>query len=166
MTALARRVVDHSLGSELTNGLKNLIIWSCHRISKARLTASKYLDRLVTAFPSLMCDSGFVFAILDTLTLLQKACEGQYIDEVSCDLTIGDASLTALHQFNPQHTFHSDRSNLNITLTDSYTTRREILRDLHQYAKKWLSSSITRAPIEAQAILQVHAVYSFIPPHY
>lgn len=97
MTALARRVVDHSLGSELTNGLKNLLIWSCHRISKARLIASKYLDRLVTAFPSLMCDSGFVFAVLDTLTLLQKACEGQYIDEVSCCPIITNTPLIQLY---------------------------------------------------------------------
>ncbi|KAF8334229.1 uncharacterized protein EI90DRAFT_3051526 [Cantharellus anzutake] len=134
---LARRVVDHSLGPELNDGLKNLLIWSCHRISKARIIASKYIDRLVSAFPSLMCDSGFVFAVLDILTLLQNACEGRYIDE-----------------FNPQHTFHSDRSNLTITLTDSYTTRKEILMSLYRYAKKWLSMSIARAPIEAQAILQ------------
>jgi hypothetical protein len=74
--------VDHSLESDLTSELQGLLVWSSHRIEKARNMASKYLDRLITSFPSLMCDSNLVFAILDVLTLLQNACDGEYIDEV------------------------------------------------------------------------------------
>jgi phosphatidylinositol 4-kinase len=30
-----------------------------------------------------MCDPPLVFAILEALTMLRKACEGEFIDEVS-----------------------------------------------------------------------------------
>ena len=46
------------------------------------MVASKYLDRLITSFPSLMCDPPLVFSILEVLTLLRRACEGELLDEV------------------------------------------------------------------------------------
>lgn len=42
----------------------------------------KYLQRLITAFPSLLCDPPFVIATLEVLTLMQRACEGEFTDEV------------------------------------------------------------------------------------
>lgn len=42
----------------------------------------KYLQRLITAFPSLLCDPPFVIAILEVLTLMQRACEDEFTDEV------------------------------------------------------------------------------------
>lgn len=44
--------------------------------------ASKFLNRLITSFPSLTCDPPLVFAILETLTLLRRACENEFLDEV------------------------------------------------------------------------------------
>lgn len=58
-------------------------------------------------------------------------------------------------QYNPRHTFHSERSHVTLTLTDSYTTRRSILSTLHGSAKRWLELAIARAPYQVQAILQV-----------
>ena len=83
ITSLGARIVDHSLGSDLTSELQSLLVCSSHRIEKARNMASKYLDRIITSFPSLMCDSDLVFAILDVLTLLQNSCDGEHLDEVS-----------------------------------------------------------------------------------
>lgn len=54
-----------SLPTELSEELRAMLVCSTHRISRARDVASKYLNRLVTSFPSLMCDAQFVVAILE-----------------------------------------------------------------------------------------------------
>lgn len=66
----------------LSEELRRLLVATTHRVARAREVASKYLHRLLTSFPSLMCDEHLVFAILEVLTLLQRACENEYIDEV------------------------------------------------------------------------------------
>lgn len=80
---LSRKIVDHSLTQDLTEELKKILVASCHRVSRARDLASKYLNRLINSFPSLMCDGPLVYAILDVLTLLRKGCEGEFTDEAS-----------------------------------------------------------------------------------
>lgn len=82
VAGLSRKIVDHSLSTELSIELRLLLVASTHRVFKTRDLAMKYLHRLMTAFPSLMCDAPLVFAILDVLTLLRKACEGEFTDEV------------------------------------------------------------------------------------
>jgi phosphatidylinositol 4-kinase A len=62
--------------------LRVLLVCSTHRIAKARDIAAKFLNRLITSFPSLMCNPPLVFAILEVLTLLGRACENEYTDEV------------------------------------------------------------------------------------
>lgn len=71
-----------SLPQALSEQLRGLLVCSTHRIARAREVASKYLSRLITSFPSLMCDPPLVFAILETLTLLRRACENEFLDEV------------------------------------------------------------------------------------
>ena len=71
-----------SLPGELLGELQVLLVSSTHRVAKARTVASKYLHRLITFFPSLMCDPLLVFSILEVLTLLRRSCEGEYVDEV------------------------------------------------------------------------------------
>ncbi|KDQ11709.1 hypothetical protein BOTBODRAFT_147082 [Botryobasidium botryosum FD-172 SS1] len=137
VSELSRKIVDHSLEPRLSEELRILLISSCHRITRVREVASRYLNLLVTAFPSLMCDAPFVFAILDVLTMLRRACEGEFVDE-----------------FNPEHEFHSERTQITLRLTDSYAVRNEMLAQLYKNANEWLSLAITRAPIEVQATLQ------------
>lgn len=83
VTSTSRKIVDHALDSSTSKELVILLVNSCHRVAKVREVASKYLNRLVVAFPSLMCDGPLVYAILEVLTLLRKACEGEFTDEVS-----------------------------------------------------------------------------------
>lgn len=71
-----------ALPESLSNDLRSLLISSTHRVSRARDVASKYLNRLITSFPSLTCNPSLVFAILETLTLLRRACENEFLDEV------------------------------------------------------------------------------------
>lgn len=79
---LGKRVMEHNISTTFGSELRNLLVLSCHRISKARDLATKYLHRLVNTFPSLLCDPSLVFAILEVLTLLRRASEGQVTDEV------------------------------------------------------------------------------------
>ena len=67
----SRQALPIGLSSELVV----LLMWSAHRIDKARDIAMGYLNRLITLFPSL------VFAILEILTILRKACENEHYDE-------------------------------------------------------------------------------------
>ena len=71
-----------ALPQELPSELRSLLLASTHRIAGARDIASRYLNRLITSFPSLMCDPPLVFAILEVLTLLRRACENEFFDEV------------------------------------------------------------------------------------
>jgi phosphatidylinositol 4-kinase len=77
-TQAAAQALPQALHAEL----RVLLICSTHRIAKARDIASKFLNRLITSFPSLMCDPPLVFAILEVLTLLGRACEDEFTDEV------------------------------------------------------------------------------------
>ena len=73
---------QQSLPPALSKELQQLLVCSTHRIARVRDVASKYLNRLVTSFPSLMCDSPFVIATLEVLTLLRRACENEFNNEV------------------------------------------------------------------------------------
>ena len=77
----------------LSSELRVLLTWSTHRIDKARDIALGYLNRLITSFPSLMCNPSLVFAILEVLTLLRKACENEHYDEVRTVLSMSGSRL-------------------------------------------------------------------------
>lgn len=82
ISEISRRVVEHSIPDSISEEMRKLLVFSCHRVSKARDVAMRYLNRLISSFPSLMCDATLVYAILEVLTLLRRACEGEYTDEV------------------------------------------------------------------------------------
>ncbi|KAG6820652.1 hypothetical protein H0H93_013851 [Arthromyces matolae] len=131
----------------LSSQLQALLIYCTHRIENARDIASKYLNRLITSFPSLMCDPPFVSAILEVLTLLRQSCENEYLDEACHPL------LYVLH-YNPIYEFHSERAGITLQMTDNYQRRNEILQQLHRNANTWFELALTRAPIELQSTLQ------------
>lgn len=82
ITVLNSKASRQVLPTELSSELRVLLTWSTHRIDKARDISLGYLNRLITSFPSLMCNPSLVFAILEVLTLLRKACENEHYDEV------------------------------------------------------------------------------------
>lgn len=82
VTILNAKASRQALPIGLSSELRALLVWSTHRIDKARDIALGYLNRLITSFPSLMCSPSLVFAILEVLTLLRKACENEHYDEV------------------------------------------------------------------------------------
>ncbi|KAI0345278.1 atypical/PIKK/PI4K protein kinase [Trametopsis cervina] len=143
----AKQALPDSLSSEL----RSLLIASTHRISRARDVASKYINRLITSFPSLTCNPPLVFAILETLTLLRRACDNEFIDE---DNTV--------------YTFSSDRLELTLQLTDDYTARNEMLSQLLRDSNAWFELALGRAPVELHATLQnylsLHQAVSLAEP--
>lgn len=80
---MSRQVVDHALPETISKELQNLLVAGCHRIGSVRAVASSYLNRLITSFPSLMCDPPLVCAILEVLNLLQQATAGESKSEVT-----------------------------------------------------------------------------------
>ncbi|KZS95958.1 atypical/PIKK/PI4K protein kinase [Sistotremastrum niveocremeum HHB9708] len=134
---LTRQVVQHALPHVISQELQQLLVYSTHRIQKVRDIASRYLNRLISSFPSLMCDSPLVFAILEVLSMLRKACEGEFTDE-----------------YNPAWEFKSDMVNISISLPDSYRVRNSILSRLYHDAHAWFDMALSRAPIEFQSTLR------------
>ncbi|KAF9227759.1 hypothetical protein BS17DRAFT_726240 [Gyrodon lividus] len=134
---LNTQAAEQALPNHLSYELCTLLVCSTHRTARARDVASKYLNRLITSFPSLMCDSTLVYAILECLTLLRRACENEYTDE-----------------YNPMFDFHSERTGISLQLTDDYRVRGEILGQLQRNANDWFELALSRAPIELQSTLQ------------
>ncbi|KAJ8594622.1 hypothetical protein M405DRAFT_469254 [Rhizopogon salebrosus TDB-379] len=131
------QALEQALPEHLSEELRKLLIGSTHRISRARDVASKYLNSLITSFPSLMCDPPLVYAILECLTLLRHACENEFTDE-----------------YNPVYEFHSESAGITLQLTDDYKVRNDILGQLQRHANTWLELALSRAPIELQSTLQ------------
>ncbi|KAG6336316.1 hypothetical protein ID866_2765 [Astraeus odoratus] len=128
---------EQALPAHLSCELRSLLVSSTHRITRARELASKYLNRLIKSFPSLMCDSTLVYAILECLTLLRRACDNEFVDEVS------EFSSVDMQQLFMQ-----------IILTDNYNIRNVILTNLQENANIWFELALSRAPIELQSTLQ------------
>ncbi|KAF9446332.1 hypothetical protein P691DRAFT_708828 [Macrolepiota fuliginosa MF-IS2] len=136
-SALTVKASQQALPKLLSGELRKLVISSTNRITKAREMASKYLSRLISSFPSLMCDSSLVYAILEVLTLLQRATENEYLDE-----------------YEPIWEYHSERANITLQLTDNHQIRNEILTNLLRNANSWFDLALGRAPLELQSTLQ------------
>ncbi|KAF5373565.1 hypothetical protein D9758_000828 [Tetrapyrgos nigripes] len=137
------KAAQQELPECLSQELRSLLVDSTHRVEKARDVASKFLNRLINSFPSLMCNPPLVFAILEVLTLLRQSCQNEFTDE-----------------FNPVYEFESERTGIVLQLTDSYQVRNEILQQLQRNANSWFEQVLARAPVELQATLQKYLAVS------
>ncbi|KZT09606.1 atypical/PIKK/PI4K protein kinase [Laetiporus sulphureus 93-53] len=137
ITDLNSQAARQALPRALPEELRSLLVCSTHRIAKARDIASRYLNRLITSFPSLMCDPPLVFAILEVLTLMRRACENEFIDED-----------------NPVYVYHSERANVTLQLPDNYEVRNQMLFQLNRDANNWFELALSRAPVELHSTLQ------------
>lgn len=76
-------VTQHRLPESFAQQVIVLVSYCCRAQSPGRSFAIGCLDNLIAGFPSILCDSAIVTQLLETLTLLQEACESQYLDMVS-----------------------------------------------------------------------------------
>ncbi|KAF8350539.1 hypothetical protein F5887DRAFT_939764 [Amanita rubescens] len=121
----------------LYSELQSLLVYSTHRISKARYIGLKFLNLLITSLPSILCHPPLIFALLDVLTLLKRSCENEFVDE-----------------YNPTFEYHADRSEITLQLSDNYKVRNDTLQQLYQHARTWLKLGISRAPDVVHGTLQ------------
>lgn len=136
----------HRLDANLSSELQKLLVGCTHRFKKVRDVSFSYLSTLLGTFPSLICSAEMVFALLEVLTIMRNSCEEEYTDEYS-----------------PVYEHKSDKIDLKLELSDSFTVRNEITTQLYGYARSWLTSAISRAPIEVQTILQVGSLSWLYP---
>lgn len=134
---ISTQVNDHSLDPRVSAEVKNLLLGSCHRVEKVRQVSRTFLDKLIGSYPSLLCDPDLVVTMLEMLTLLRQACDGEFKDEYS-----------------PVYHFHSERANVAFDLSDSYVQRGEILSQFLARARSYLTLLLSRAPVELQGVLQ------------
>ncbi|CAI2164532.1 12975_t:CDS:10 [Funneliformis geosporum] len=133
----SNRAIAHIINENLRNQVRNLMIATCHRLSKVSQLSIKYLDNLMTAFPSLLCDKKLLFLLLELIELLWQSCEAEYLNEYS-----------------PTYTFVSSKVGVSLDLPDDYNYRREILSRLCENSKKWLTAVMTRVPSEIRGLLE------------
>ncbi|GBE82149.1 Phosphatidylinositol 4-kinase stt4 [Sparassis crispa] len=131
------QAAKQALPPTLSQELRGLLVCSTHRVEEARDISSKYLNRLITSFPSLMCDPALVIAVLEVLTLLRRASENQFVDED-----------------NPVYLYRSDKADLTLQLPDNYAARDHMLSHLQRDANTWFELALSRAPMELYSTLQ------------
>ncbi|CAG8472314.1 2360_t:CDS:10 [Dentiscutata erythropus] len=131
------RAIAHTINENFRTQVRCLMIATCHRLEKVHQLAIKQLDSLMTAFPSLLCDKKLLFLLLELIGLVWQSCDNEYTNEYS-----------------PTYTFISVKVGVTLDLPDSYIYRREVLSQLCEHAKKWLSLAMTRAPLEIRGLLE------------
>ncbi|GAA5895284.1 hypothetical protein JCM5296_002030 [Sporobolomyces johnsonii] len=137
VTHLSRLVSVHSMAPSAYKELRALLLETCHRSAEVRSMALHYLNELLSNFPSLVCNEEVVGVMLELLTVLRRACLAEFIDE-----------------YTPVYHFHSAYSDFSVSLSDDYSMRNRILRELHQHVRVWLKAGLTRSPLEMQGLLQ------------
>ncbi|CAG8451375.1 73_t:CDS:10 [Funneliformis mosseae] len=133
----SNRAIAHTIDENLRAHVRNLMIATCHRLSKVSQLSIKDLDNLMTAFPSLLCDKKLLFLLLELIELLWQSCEAEYLNEYS-----------------PTYTYVSPKVEVSLDLPDDYNYRREILSRLCENSKKWLTAAMTRVPSEIRGLLE------------
>ncbi|KAK0552405.1 phosphatidylinositol-4- kinase [Tilletia horrida] len=136
---LSAQINDHALDPRVSFEVKNLLLGSCHRVAKVRQISRSFLDKLLGALPSLLCDPDIITTMLEMLTLLRHGCECEYKDEYA-----------------PKYRFESRRANISFDLSDNYLERDEILTDFLKRTKAYLNTLMGRAPVELRGILQLY----------
>ncbi|GAA5861639.1 hypothetical protein JCM8547_000691 [Rhodosporidiobolus lusitaniae] len=134
---LSAAVTSHALEPGAYKEVREILLCTADAKQRTRETALRYLDNLLSSFPSLVCDLGVVSVMLEMLTVVRRACASEYLDE-----------------YTPTYSFPSPLASFTLTLTDDYPTRNRILRSLHASVRAWLLAGITRSPLEMQGLLQ------------
>lgn len=75
-------VTRHAIPPIVFQEIRQILLECCHPAAKVRSVSLKYLNELLSSFPSLSCDSEIVTVLLEILTVLRRACQTECLDEV------------------------------------------------------------------------------------
>ena len=81
-THLSGRIADHVLEPVVYGEVGQIAQYCCQSAPHARAAAIHFMSAIVHSFRSLLCEASCVTTLLEILTLLRRACEAQYDDEV------------------------------------------------------------------------------------
>ncbi|KPV75834.1 uncharacterized protein RHOBADRAFT_116, partial [Rhodotorula graminis WP1] len=100
---LSSQAPRHAMDSGAYSQVRAVLLHATSSSAGVRATALRYLDNLLSSFPSLVCNLGVVTVMLELLTVLRRACLDEFVDE-----------------YTPAYSFHSVRGGFTISLTDDY----------------------------------------------
>lgn len=89
-------VTQHSIDVGVYHEIREILLQCCHQFSRVRIISVRYFNELVSSFPSLLCEATVVDVLLELLTVLRRACQAEFIDEV-CFLTLQHLSRLGAH---------------------------------------------------------------------
>jgi phosphatidylinositol 4-kinase A len=111
----------------------------CHRIYKVQHAATSSADRIIRQIPAALCHKASLFALLELLSLMWKSCLDTETDE-----------------YDWKSTYHSDKGNVTVHLSDNVQYRQTTLSTFHKHAQIWVSLAIEVAPLDVKGLLQAY----------
>ncbi|WFD31465.1 1-phosphatidylinositol 4-kinase [Malassezia sp. CBS 17886] len=132
----ARIAEEHRMDSGTTSEVRNILVASCHRVAAVREGAAAYWERLLSAFPELFGHPDVVVTMLELLSLLAQACDGE----------VDDAYL-------PQYTFASAPAGVAVELLDTYAQRKQLLVHVYGRVRTTLTRVQSEMPQELSCVL-------------
>lgn len=124
---------------EVSNQLRQIFIFTCHRDIDLQRTALTCSDYLISRVPSSLCHSESLFPLLDILSLLFES--------------VIDADT---HEYEPSTRFISSNCQVELFLSDSYKWRHDTLDQLSVAARKWVTLSLTKCNKDMKSLLQAY----------
>ncbi|KAG9323613.1 hypothetical protein KVV02_006902 [Mortierella alpina] len=131
------KVLSHSMDDNVRQQVRNLVIGCTHRLKRVSVLSTKWVYRMIAAFPQLMCDKALLTLVLELSELLWLSCENELTDE-----------------YCPVYSFTSTKVGVTIDLPDSYPYRRELLSKFVDLTRKWIGAAMANSPQEVDALLQ------------
>ncbi|CAK4015158.1 Phosphatidylinositol 4-kinase stt4 [Lecanosticta acicola] len=119
--------------------LATLFEGCCHRIAKVQVAAFTMCDRIINDIPSALCQKASLFALLELLTLMWKACLDSETDEYTW-----------------KSHYSSLKGNVSVQLSDDVAYRKGTLSSFHQRGRVWVAKAIDVAPLDVKGLLQAY----------
>jgi hypothetical protein len=89
----SKLVTTHAIDDSVYGEVRKILLYCCDQNASVRIVSLRYLNELIASFPSLLCESTVVTVLLELLTVLRRACQAQFLDEVSPMRSIRDEVL-------------------------------------------------------------------------
>lgn len=119
--------------------LASLLEGCCHRIAKVQSAATAACDRIVSQIPAVLCHKAALFAVLELLSLMWKACLDTETDEYSF-----------------KSHYSSQKGNVSIQVSDDAQFRQTTMTNFHQKCRLWVSRAIEVAALDVKGMLQAY----------
>ncbi|KXT09093.1 hypothetical protein AC579_5298 [Pseudocercospora musae] len=119
--------------------LATLFEGCCNRIAKVQQAAIAACDRIISQIPSALCQKASLFALLELLSLMWKACLDTETDEYAF-----------------KSYYSSAKGNVNIQVSDDAHFRQQTLNNFHQRCRVWVAKAIDVSPLDVKGMLQAY----------